>query len=480
MGNFSSMMCVYLALSLECIAKLQKTWSSGVGSLMNQFTRLSECIRPLHNFAGYREDLRNASSPGIPYMGVLMKDIVSLEEVLSASSRTPSPPMSPTPSSSSTHMSRNAAVISFNNLETTAQVIQSQFLKFKKTKYRSFSLTSDKALIAELLNPASFNLIPEKDMDEVAQLLEHKKRASLKIDMSRLDLQKLGSDSAAPHSAGSRSSPRTPTQYGLRPASASFSAPASPLRLEHLLANTISGQSTPGTSPSMWKGHIERCLAHLHSMKPTDDNKIQYQCVQEVAEAISTAGGAAQVTTGRKKKLHSKFFVDDVTAELDPLGKVTIFESALFSNFPFLLPPQVSEWKREIVVSEDLPFSLHRSKLVSIYSTTLLMITAAVKSLELEHFAGTTRLLVAGSLSHPSATMLHRLTGKSSTKDISAAESAVLSMMGPQAIVDFVALRGSLTVQNNDDGNVQVDIQIVFEVKPEAGLRASAPVFSRA
>jgi hypothetical protein len=478
MGNFSSMMCVYLALSLECIAKLQKTWSSGAGSLLNQFTRLSECIRPLHNFAGYREDLRNASAPGIPYIGVLMKDIMSLEEVLSASSRIPSPPVSPV--ASSTTSSRNTAVISFNNLETTAQVIQSQFLKFKKTKYRGFTHTPDDAVVAELLNPASFNLIPETEMDEVAQLLEHKKRASMRLDMPRLEFGAIGtSEFSAPLSAGGskQSSPRTPTQYGLRPSSASFSAPSSPLRIEYLLAN---GESGPPT-PSSWKGHMELCLSHLQGMKSLDDNKIQSQFVQDVAEAISAAGGVPQVIPGRKKnKLHSKFFVDDLTTELAPLDKVSLFEGALFSNFPFLMPPQAAEWKREIIVSEGRSFTLHRAKLVSIYSTTLPMITAAAKSLELGNLAGATRLLVAGSFSHPTVTMLHRLTGKSSAQDLPAAESAILSMIGPQAIVDFVALRGSLAVQATDDGNVQVDIQIVFEVKPDAGLRSSAPVLVRA
>jgi hypothetical protein len=131
MGNFSSAITIYLTLSLQsvslCCKDLDKTAPLG-----KRFEQLAEKIRPLKNFAGYREALKSHSGPSIPYIAIIMKDIVVLEET------------SVIRNDDGTNCWSAAQLCAMND------VLESQFLLPKSKKYQ-FEI--DQSIFMEIMSP---------------------------------------------------------------------------------------------------------------------------------------------------------------------------------------------------------------------------------------------------------------------------------------------------------------------------------------
>jgi hypothetical protein len=75
------MMNVYLSLQIFPLSRLKRTCKAVPRALNNEYKRFEALLRPMNNFSGYREMIANAATPCTPYIGVVTKDIVALEEM---------------------------------------------------------------------------------------------------------------------------------------------------------------------------------------------------------------------------------------------------------------------------------------------------------------------------------------------------------------------------------------------------------------
>lgn len=154
MKNFASATTIYLALSLQSISRLKKTWAFGALGLEAQFGRLNEMIKPLNNFVGYRDELQSVEAPGIPYMAVLTKDLVTLEEIIDRVDEG-------TLTEQSCSLEETGKLVNLNNMQTIVRVVQSQFRRFKQAQYQ---ITPDPKLFPELFFPDAFGLVDETEL----------------------------------------------------------------------------------------------------------------------------------------------------------------------------------------------------------------------------------------------------------------------------------------------------------------------------
>jgi hypothetical protein len=136
-GNFSGAVTIYLTLCLNCIAKLKKEWSR-IPQLSERFEQFENQIRPMNNFAGYRAALKARIGPTIPYLAILMKDIIVMEETMKFTKED------------------GTAWFSIEGLDTLTQVVDSQFVQLQSRKYH-FEMQS--SLFKEILNPSKSGLI---------------------------------------------------------------------------------------------------------------------------------------------------------------------------------------------------------------------------------------------------------------------------------------------------------------------------------
>lgn len=80
LGNFNGLMEIVAGLSLGCIQRLHKTWSLAGSAAKAIYERFSNIMTTQHNFQAYRHALSATKVPGVPYVGVFLKDLVFVEE----------------------------------------------------------------------------------------------------------------------------------------------------------------------------------------------------------------------------------------------------------------------------------------------------------------------------------------------------------------------------------------------------------------
>lgn len=80
LGNFNGLMEVVAGLSLGCIQRLHKTWSLAGSAAKAIFERFSNIMTTKQNFQAYRHALSASKIPAIPYVGVILRDLVFVEE----------------------------------------------------------------------------------------------------------------------------------------------------------------------------------------------------------------------------------------------------------------------------------------------------------------------------------------------------------------------------------------------------------------
>eukprot|EP01127_Copromyxa_protea_P011648 TRINITY_DN2947_c0_g1_i5.p1 TRINITY_DN2947_c0_g1~~TRINITY_DN2947_c0_g1_i5.p1 ORF type:complete len:967 (+),score=148.34 TRINITY_DN2947_c0_g1_i5:407-2902(+) len=81
LGNYSCAFTVYTALNAIPINRLKATWA-GIRktSAEKNFSLLQQMFDLNGNYSNYRTHLANAKRPAIPYLGIITKDLFSLEE----------------------------------------------------------------------------------------------------------------------------------------------------------------------------------------------------------------------------------------------------------------------------------------------------------------------------------------------------------------------------------------------------------------
>jgi len=80
LGNFNGLMEIVAGLSLGCVQRLQKTWNLAGSGPKSVYEKFSHIMTTKQNFQAYRHALSATKLPAIPYVGVLLKDLIFLEE----------------------------------------------------------------------------------------------------------------------------------------------------------------------------------------------------------------------------------------------------------------------------------------------------------------------------------------------------------------------------------------------------------------
>jgi len=78
--DFNGCLSVVGGLGNSSIARLKLTWSKVSRKSMRTFERLSKLSSGLRNYKALRDRLRFLSPPGVPYIGLISKDLVNIEE----------------------------------------------------------------------------------------------------------------------------------------------------------------------------------------------------------------------------------------------------------------------------------------------------------------------------------------------------------------------------------------------------------------
>jgi len=82
-NNFNSLMEVLAALGMSCISRLKKSWKALPENVSSQYEELDNIMDMNKNYKSYRRELEkatSANSPCVPYVGVILRDLLFIEE----------------------------------------------------------------------------------------------------------------------------------------------------------------------------------------------------------------------------------------------------------------------------------------------------------------------------------------------------------------------------------------------------------------
>jgi len=80
LNNFQGVMAVYTALNMSSVQRLNETWKNVPSKYMSLFEDITQLLSAAHNYKIYREILKNASPPCVPFQGVYLTDLTFMEE----------------------------------------------------------------------------------------------------------------------------------------------------------------------------------------------------------------------------------------------------------------------------------------------------------------------------------------------------------------------------------------------------------------
>lgn len=81
LGNFFGLMAVQCSLSLGAVQRLKQTWSRVRKQRAEQFSEFEQLLTSSNNYGAYRARLAEQPLPVVPFLGVVMNDLVALEEL---------------------------------------------------------------------------------------------------------------------------------------------------------------------------------------------------------------------------------------------------------------------------------------------------------------------------------------------------------------------------------------------------------------
>jgi son of sevenless-like protein len=80
MRNFHTSMEILAGINRGFVDRLKKSWNHVSSSTLDTLQSLNDLMDPKHNFKNYREALRKAAKPCLPYFGIYLRDIIFTEE----------------------------------------------------------------------------------------------------------------------------------------------------------------------------------------------------------------------------------------------------------------------------------------------------------------------------------------------------------------------------------------------------------------
>lgn len=78
--NFNSLMALTAGMNLTAVQRLEKTWALVGHSYKASFDKLSNLMTTKLNFQSYRSMLSITKQPIVPYIGLLLRDVIHIEE----------------------------------------------------------------------------------------------------------------------------------------------------------------------------------------------------------------------------------------------------------------------------------------------------------------------------------------------------------------------------------------------------------------
>lgn len=81
-GNFNMCNIVVGALASSAVRRLKKTFSQLSSKHTTRLEKIRQCMSTSHNYSSYRAALRARSPPVMPYLGILLQDLVFTDESL--------------------------------------------------------------------------------------------------------------------------------------------------------------------------------------------------------------------------------------------------------------------------------------------------------------------------------------------------------------------------------------------------------------
>ncbi|PRP86488.1 hypothetical protein PROFUN_05270 [Planoprotostelium fungivorum] len=80
MNNFSSALSIIGGLNLGAVQKMSKTWQEVPSQYKDDLTELTSLLTSIGNFRTYRQALKAAERPAVPYIAVTLKDLTFIED----------------------------------------------------------------------------------------------------------------------------------------------------------------------------------------------------------------------------------------------------------------------------------------------------------------------------------------------------------------------------------------------------------------
>lgn len=476
--NFSSAITIFLALSLQSISRLRKTWSHGTLNLSAQFQRLHDMIKPLKNFIGYRDELGKVDAPGIPYMAVLTKDLVTLEEILDRVDENAL-------SSASATLEETGRLLNVHNMQTILRIISQQFRRFKQAQYQ---MTPDPSMFSELFHPDAFGLIDDADL--VTKSLEVEPNAGGRPSISS------PSDSRQSTSTGQPTtelSPRTPTSSRRHSSLGPESRTGSMRHRKNISESSSSGGGGGGLEPESQGDSpllTERNSMQLEKVVPwRSHSSICAAAASAASEALSALG---EMFASHQASCVLKSITASLQDEPEPRfdkglkpSRVKSSERPEQSQFipiaEFLevqanMNDVMEELNCQWVLEEDISpeaqwrHFLSRLQAIHIHTITTEMNLAASRALCASHVrpvaCSRSSTVQRKSDSVAYLTLTSTYSSNRVRKDPTTVETEILSMLSPLTSQRFSSMFGRVRAVGQGKKSVQVTFSIVVPVKP--------------
>jgi hypothetical protein len=469
MKNFSSAITIYLALSMQSISRLTRTWQYGPLNLEGQFIRLGEMIRPLKNFSGYREELASVEPPAIPYIAVLTKDLVTLEEIIDRVDEDCLTQRSCT-------LEETGKLANLNNIQTVVRVVQTQFRRFKQSSYQ---IAPNAAIFSELFFADPFGLISEAELQMKSLEVEPANRpppdspAKGSPNPRRLSASQSNRDSPTT-SPRKRSS--VPSHS--RAKSGDSETSSSDSFILELGLPTADSESSMEAEPVAftvpWRAHSTLCASALES----------------AAESLSAAGEtisahyASHIASSIKANIADKPHpslgtppgAQKRSRSVGLAGRSQFVTVGDFLTTQSQINASLEEFNCSWVLEEDAPESeqtrvfLNRDTAVDIYGVLSELNYAISRSLCASEENPTVccrhiALQRNPSQSHNYLTLKTSYVGSRVRKDPTTVETEILSMLSPQTSKLISDIRGRLVVVGEGRRKIQVSFTLVARVE---------------
>ncbi|CAO3598684.1 unnamed protein product [Absidia cylindrospora] len=160
LNNYNTLMTIRCALNSASIARLRRTWDSVMRSTKYKtMYHTIDCVADSEkNFAMYRKCLKNATTPGLPFLGIFLSDMVFIDEgntdhrtstglpstittTATNSNDSCANHMTPTTTSSSYHQQQqqnsahNTVIINFDKYMRMTQMLDQTITRFQQVPY---------------------------------------------------------------------------------------------------------------------------------------------------------------------------------------------------------------------------------------------------------------------------------------------------------------------------------------------------------